>query len=85
MIEIRWLGGVNRKLQQRTREVQVDASGAFCGFTEWSEWSDVPIELERINPYCKTCGHQYFDLPRVPPAEAKVGPCRYCIEDDSRS
>lgn len=30
------------QLQFRTRQPVVDASGAFCGFGEWSEWSDVP-------------------------------------------
>jgi hypothetical protein len=39
MIELRWNGGV---LEQRTRNLCVDATGAFCQFTEWSEWHLVP-------------------------------------------
>lgn len=45
MNEVRWVtdGQGNMQLQHRTRTVQVDASGAFCGFGEWSGWSAVPI------------------------------------------
>lgn len=45
MNEIRWVadGRGNMQLQHRTRGFQIDASGAFCGVTEWSEWSAVPI------------------------------------------
>lgn len=43
MIEIRWVNdGDNLELQQRTRGLTVDVSGAFCGFTEWSDWSAIP-------------------------------------------
>lgn len=30
------------QLQFRTRQPVVDASGAFCGFGDWTDWSDVP-------------------------------------------
>lgn len=45
MLEIRWVndGDGNLQLQQRTRQPTVDASGAFCGFADWSEWEAVPI------------------------------------------
>lgn len=45
MNEIRWVtdGKGNMQLQFRTRSVRVDASGAFCQFTDWSEWSAVPL------------------------------------------
>lgn len=45
MIEIRWVtdGKGNLQLQQRTRLICSDAAGAFCEFTEWSEWQSVPI------------------------------------------
>jgi len=45
MIEIRWVQNDQglMQLQQRTRDVRVDASGAFCQFTKWSEWTAVPI------------------------------------------
>lgn len=45
MIEIRWVKDYQgfMQLQQRTRNVCVDAAGAFCQFTEWSEWQAVPI------------------------------------------
>lgn len=39
MIELRWNGGI---LEQRTRMPRVDANGAFCDFTDWSEWHPVP-------------------------------------------
>jgi len=38
MIEFRW---VNRELQYRERTFQIDASGAFCGVTEFGEWKTV--------------------------------------------
>ena len=45
MIEIRWVKDDQgyMQLQHRTRNVSVDAAGAFCQFTEWSEWQAVPI------------------------------------------
>jgi hypothetical protein len=43
MIELRWSRGV---LEQRTRHVCSDAAGAFCQFTDWSEWHPVPIVPE---------------------------------------
>lgn len=45
MIELRWLvdGQGRLHLQQRTCQVCVDASGAFCDFGEWSAWEPVPI------------------------------------------
>jgi hypothetical protein len=45
MIEIRWvdIGGGCLQLQQRTRMLRVDGSGAFCDFTAWSDWVAVPI------------------------------------------
>lgn len=33
-------------LQYRLRIPQVDASGAVCGFGEWSEWL-VPYEIDK--------------------------------------
>lgn len=44
MIELRWVesDGGCMQLQQRTCGVQVDASGAFCGFGDGSEWTAVP-------------------------------------------
>lgn len=33
-------------LEFRERGVQVDASGAFCGFGEWSDWRPVPTYIE---------------------------------------
>ena len=45
MIELRWYDYGNRTLlQYRTRQMTMDASGAFCGFSEWSEWMLVPTE-----------------------------------------
>lgn len=46
MIELRWFDGV---LHYRERGFQVDASGAFCGVTEWSDWKRVPHD-EDIEP-----------------------------------
>ncbi len=44
MIELRWARcGEGLQLQQRTRIPQVNASGAFCGFSTWSPWVAVPI------------------------------------------
>lgn len=43
MIEFRWLG---RKLQYRDRSFQVDASGSFCGLTEFSDWKTVEDRRE---------------------------------------
>ena len=45
MLEIRWVdvGGGNLQLQQRTRFPHVDAFGLFCAFSDWSDWSAVPI------------------------------------------
>lgn len=45
MFEMRWVSDRdgNLQLQQRSRGFQVDASGAFCGLTAWSDWAAVPI------------------------------------------
>ena len=43
MIELRWAG---KALQYRQRQFQVDASGAFCGVTEFGEWQTVKIRGE---------------------------------------
>ena len=43
MIELRW---VNRQLQYRERSFQVDASGAFCGVTDFGEWKTVEQRRE---------------------------------------
>ena len=45
MVEIRWVKDNQgfMQLQQRTRGICRDASGAFCELTEWSEWQAVPI------------------------------------------
>jgi hypothetical protein len=45
MLEIRFVndGQGGLQLQQRTRQPAVDASGAFCGFGEWSDWASVPV------------------------------------------
>lgn len=44
MLEIRLADcGGFMQLQQRTREPIVDASGAFCGFTQWGPWIAVAI------------------------------------------
>ena len=44
MIELRFyqIDEYSMKLQQRTREMVVSAGGCFCGFTDWSEWEEVP-------------------------------------------
>ncbi len=39
MIEFRWFNGV---LQYRERGFQVDASGAFCGVTDFGDWIAIP-------------------------------------------
>ncbi len=43
MLELRLCvsDGGEWQLQQRTREFAVDASGAFCGFGDWSEWTEI--------------------------------------------
>lgn len=48
MIELRQVncGDGSFRLEQRTRNVTCDASGAFAGFTEWSEWGPVPTVRE---------------------------------------
>ena len=38
MIQLRWRG---RTLEYRQRSFQVDASGAFCGVTDYDEWRAV--------------------------------------------
>ncbi len=43
MVEFRWVG---RQLQYRQREFQVDASGAFCGLTEFGVWQTVQQRRE---------------------------------------
>lgn len=46
MIELRWVLAeecLPNRLQQRTKTPVVDASGAFCGWGEWSAWTDVPL------------------------------------------
>lgn len=46
--ELKYIMGVMGPiLYYRTRGFVVDASSAFCGFTEWSEWMPVPTEGER--------------------------------------
>lgn len=39
MIEFAWSGG---ELFFRERSFQVDASGAFCGVTDFGDWKKVP-------------------------------------------
>ena len=39
MIELRFSNG---SLQYRTKNFQVDGSGAFCGLTDFGPWLDVP-------------------------------------------
>ena len=39
MIELRWIG---RVLQYRQRGFQQDASGSFCGITEFGDWETIP-------------------------------------------
>jgi len=57
MIEMRWNG---RDLEFRQRSFQVDASGAFCGVTEFDPWqkvecaSDAPEKDWRIG--CRVAG-----------------------------
>ena len=46
MIEFRWVG---RQLQFRHRFFEVDASGSFCGLTDFGPWNVVP-ELEVGEP-----------------------------------
>jgi len=45
MLEIRFVndGQGGLQLQQRTRQPVADYSGAFCGFSEWSDWSSVAV------------------------------------------
>ena len=43
MVEFRW---VNRQLQYRERSFQVDASGAFCGVTDFGDWKTVQQRRE---------------------------------------
>jgi hypothetical protein len=45
MLEIRFVadGKGGLQLQQRTRHPVVDASGAFCGYGQWSDWASVPV------------------------------------------
>lgn len=43
MVEFRWVG---RQLQYRQREFQADASGSFCGLTEFGAWQTVPQRQE---------------------------------------
>lgn len=47
MYELRWVvvdeEGGDLQLQFRTRGMQTDASGAVCGFSDWSDWVAVPI------------------------------------------
>lgn len=45
MFELRYVADADGfwQLQFRTRQPVVDASGAFCGFGLWSDWSAVPV------------------------------------------
>ena len=43
MIELRWYGN---DLEYRVRYFQVDASGAFCGVSDFGPWIEVPRELK---------------------------------------
>ena len=43
MIEFRWVG---RQLQFRERNFQVDASGSFCGVTDFGTWQTVKTRPE---------------------------------------
>lgn len=49
MVELRMVHDKNllsSQLQVRTRGFQVDASGALCGLTEWSEWALIPNVID---------------------------------------
>ena len=37
-----------------------------------------------VHPYCPGCGHRYFSLPKVPPAQAPSGLCSWCIDELSK-
>ena len=45
MLQIRWVQLLSgeMQLQQRGRVPRVDGNGAFCDFSEWSDWSAVEI------------------------------------------
>ena len=49
MIELRWMG---RQLQYRTREPLIDASGAFCGVSDFGDWKAVG-ERRVMPPFVK--------------------------------
>lgn len=43
MIELRWVAfGPNRQLEYRVQQVAIDASGALCPGSGWSDWKIVP-------------------------------------------
>jgi len=43
MVEMRWVG---RQLQFRERNFQIDASGSFCGVTDFGPWQTVQTRPE---------------------------------------
>ena len=50
MIELRWVVfGPNRQLDYRVLTPSVDASGALCPGTGWSDWRTVPtIDADEV-------------------------------------
>lgn len=73
MVELRWWG---RRLQYRQRQFQVDASGAFCGLTDFGPWQTVPDEMlngvRKVNVAVEQHGGPYPHYPELHEAIAKL-------------
>lgn len=37
---------------------------------------------ELVTPYCRGCGHRYFNYPKVSSRKARWLLCHWCIEDE---
>jgi len=42
---------------------------------------ETPVEEDLVFPYCGDCGHRFYQCEKVPTADAKAGPCSFCIQD----
>lgn len=56
MVEFRWIG---RELQYRERSFEVDASGAFCGLTDFGDWRTVssPFLQTQVESEARKASH----------------------------
>ena len=82
MVELRW---VNRQLQYRCRDFQMDASGALCGLTEFGNWQ--VVENRREMPKFVKAAREVVSAfeqhgvgPQFPELQEAIERMQFCFE-----